>query len=201
MSRKKKFSREQKAENMLPSQKKMSAALNDFVSALVEEELEPIRIDMIRIENELKMSIDEAREKLSQTGGNGVPQDFEQKIINEINDIIEETHQEIRVIIDEAKLSIIKDVEKRIIPFENAILDLKKNAAGQVSAKAASSFDDEKYNTLKNAVETLASRISEAFAEGFSEQEETYTNLFQELSGRVSALEKQLKKSTVKQVP
>jgi len=187
---------------MLPSQKKMSAALNDFVSALVEEELEPIRIDMIRIENELKMSIDEARqsidEKLSQNGGNGVPQDFEQKIINEINDIIEETHQEIRVIIDETKLSIIEDVEKRMVPFENAILDLKKNAAGQVSAKAASSFDDEKYNTLKNAVETLASRISEAFAEGFSEQEETYTNLFQELSGRVSALEKRLGNPTVK---
>jgi len=187
---------------MLPSQKKMSAAFNDFLNALVEDELEPIRLDMIRIENELKMSIDEVRqnidEKLPQNGENGVPQDFEQKIINEINDIIEETHQEIRVIIDEAKLSIIEDVEKRIIPFENAILDLKKNTAGQVSAKPVSSLDDEKFNTLKNAVETLAARISEAFAEGFSEQEETYTNLFQELSGRVSALEKQLGKSAVK---
>jgi len=178
---------------MLPSQKKMSAALNDFVSALVEEELEPIRLDMIRIENELKTSIDE---KLSQGGANNVPQDFEQKIIKEINDIIEETHKEIRIIIDKVKSSIIEDVEKRMIPFESAISDLKKSAAEQVAVKADSSIDDEKFDTLKKAVENLASRVSQAFAEGFSEQEETYTNLFQELSGRVLALEKQIGKPT-----
>jgi len=180
---------------MLPSQKRMSAALNDFVSALVEDELEPIRLDMIRVENELKTSIEEAckniDEKLSQSSATSVPQDFEQKIINEINDIVEETHQEIKLIIDEAKASIIKDIEKRIVPLENAISDLKKNAAEQSSAEAASSIDDDKFNTLKKAVENLASKVSQAFAEGFSEQEETYTNLFQELNGRVSALEKQ----------
>jgi len=109
------------------SHKKLSQSLNEFVNTLVEEELEPIRLDLIRIENDLRSELDE------------IIDNKRQKTLDEISRIV-----------------------------------------------------DERYDILKNAIENLATRASEAFAEGFSEQEEQYMAICEKLSDRISMLEKRL---------
>jgi predicted nuclease with TOPRIM domain len=101
--------------------KELAQTLNDFVNVLVNEELEPIKLDLIRVENDLRAEFDKVSEKLENTG--------------EVSKIV-----------------------------------------------------DEKFDTLKSAIEELAGRISDAIAEGLSEQEENY----QKLDERVASLEKKL---------
>jgi paraquat-inducible protein B len=124
------------------SRQKLSQALEAFVDALTEDELEPIRLDVIRIENDLKTAIGEIREK-------------------------------------------VEDIE-------TAIAEMQKTCA-----------DESKFDILKDAIENLAVKTSEAFADGFTEQEEQYTEISEKLNGkieilceeftsRISALEKKL---------
>ncbi|MCL2845410.1 MAG: hypothetical protein FWE23_08175 [Chitinivibrionia bacterium] len=87
------------------SHKELSKALDGFVSVLTEQELEPIRLDLIRIENDLK-------------------EEF-----------------------------------------------------------------DENFNVLKEAIENLASKVSDAFAEGLSEIEAEFIQRHEDLSVRISRLE------------
>ena len=42
---------------MEQTQKKLTKAFNEFINVLVEEELEPLHLDMIRIENDLREEI------------------------------------------------------------------------------------------------------------------------------------------------
>ena len=45
-------------------QRKLSQTINEFVNVLIEEELEPLRLDLIRVENDLKTDFDEKFEVL-----------------------------------------------------------------------------------------------------------------------------------------
>lgn len=65
--------------------KKLSQTLNEFVNILVEEELEPIRLDLIRVENDMKADIDEkfdtlksAIEKLAARVSDAIDEQVEQ---------------------------------------------------------------------------------------------------------------------------
>ena len=56
-------------------QKKMTAALSNFVNVLVEEGLEPMRLDLIRMENDFKDAVDEIKVALDEIKGS-IPEDF-----------------------------------------------------------------------------------------------------------------------------
>jgi hypothetical protein len=129
---------------MEPAQKKLSSAFNDFVNVLVDEELEPIRLDIIRIENDLKEIL------LNEN-------------VEEINGIVEKTRNEIKSVIENVKKSILEDVSQKLIPLEEAIAQLKENAGEnlQVSNETDSTSNDAKLDLLKSSIDDLASKVSE----------------------------------------
>jgi chromosome segregation ATPase len=133
------------------SQKNLSGALNEFVNVLVEQEFEPIRLDIIRIENDLKDFMDSA-----ESNWQGQKKKVEQ----------------------------IRQKQEEVIATFN-----EKN--GKTSS-ASSPIDDEKFYILKDAIENLAIKASDALAEGFSEQEEQYTEICGELDSKISVLDRKL---------
>jgi paraquat-inducible protein B len=147
------------------SQKGLSQALNDFVNVLTEQELEPIRLDLIRIENDFRESVEQIQQKVENDLKEAVAQ-IQQKIENELNKRVEEG-------------------QKKLDEMTETMQKKEEEAAKQ-------SIDDEKFYILKEAIENLAVKASEALAEGFSEQEEQYTGICGELDSKISVLERKL---------
>ncbi|MDR0303972.1 MAG: hypothetical protein LBH98_04260 [Chitinispirillales bacterium] len=165
---------------MEPSQKKLSASLNDFASVLVEEELEPIRLDIIRIENDLKDTIEEIQKSIPKKplqDGN-VSGSYRHEIIEEVNDIIKEMHEEIKNNIEQIKLSIIEEVNKKVLPLENAILELTKNAdKNPHTVKENESLSNDKnFDSLKSSIDVLSSKVSKILETEFERKNEKISN-------------------------
>lgn len=147
-------------------QKKLSQSLNEFVNVLVDEELEPIRLNLIRVENDLRAELDNVVEKAKNIAAS-VKEGYnkEKKDVVDFAEQKREVLAEIGEIIEARRKKTIDEIHKVV---------------------------ESKYEILKNAIENLATRASEAFAEGFSEQEEQFTEILDNLNNRISALERQL---------
>jgi len=204
-------------------QKKLSQSLNDFVDVLVNEGLEPIRLNLIRVENDLRNEIDGVVEK-AKSGTEPFLEDLtriENNLKAKINEITKNTKEEL----EPFKLDLIRvendlrsDFDEAIAKVRQSITEAKKEeknsnanldlaahrnaileeVAETIEARRKKTMDDinkiigEKYEVLKNAIENLATRASDAIAEVSSEQEEQYTAIFEDLNNRILMLEKRL---------
>lgn len=158
-------------------QKNLAQSLNDFVNILTEQELEPIRLDLIRVENDFKESI----AQIEKTVGNG------------LKETTVEIQNDFKKALDGIKEKTETELNEAVTEIQGKLEEL--SAALKEEREHPPSVDDEKYLILKDAIENLAVKVSEALAEGLSGQEEQYTEICGKLDGKISDLEKNLTQS------
>ena len=117
---------------MEQTQKKLSAALNNFVNVLVEEGLEPIRLDIIRIENDLIEQIKSS-----------ILEEVDKRILaleNAISELKKNTHQNSHV------------SQETDSSFNDKKFDSLKTSIDNLASKVSEVFETKKTNTANDII-------------------------------------------------
>lgn len=141
-------------------QKKLSQSLNNFVDTLVNEELEPIRLNLIRVENDLRNEFNELLEK-AKDGAEPLSSDLT-RIENDFKAKINEFTKKLKDELEPFKLDLIRiendlrsEFDEEIAKIKETIIESKK---GDENTTVNFDFATHKNAILEEITETIEKR-------------------------------------------
>jgi len=121
------------------SHKDLSKALDGFVSILTEQELEPIRLDLIRIENDLKNEFSEKFDSIKETMKNA-GQELEPirldliRVENELRSEFEENFNELREAIQSLATKVSEAFAEGLSEVEAELSERQEELSARITA-------------------------------------------------------------------